>query len=212
MSSDDYFDDELPSALLNQFDLIDAAHSSGTQPLQANAVRALPKPRPPPPVINVDDSDEFGELDDIFIDEDAIKAIDQACDDMLTRDGRRPPIASGSKSTFSRTSSKATIQTTLTGGVVQQKSPSKKAPASSSRSPLQRRTSSAGNNLLRGKPKKTKQWDHTAFAKTGWKKPKTVKGKEKASNPDEYDEEFEEEEIEFEQFPAPFIPLGYVYQ
>jgi ATP-dependent DNA helicase MPH1 len=64
---------------------------------------------------------------------------------------------------------------------------------------------------------KTKVWDRTAFAKSGWKKPAPkgkAKGKGKASfenDDDDAEEEFgnqEDEEMEFEQFPAPFVSLG----
>lgn len=56
-----------------------------------------------------------------------------------------------------------------------------------------------------GKPtKKTKQWDRTAFAKSGWRKPANAQGKEKVGE-QVGGEQDEEEEIEFEQFPAPFV-------
>jgi ATP-dependent DNA helicase MPH1 len=58
---------------------------------------------------------------------------------------------------------------------------------------------SSGNRGF-GKPsRKTKVWDRTAFAKSGWKK---LKAKRKG---DEENGEEPEEEVEFDQFPAPFI-------
>ncbi|KAF7793155.1 hypothetical protein EIP86_004264 [Pleurotus ostreatoroseus] len=229
MSSDEYFDDELDSAFLQQFDIIDAQHRNGT--LNTGST-SKPSPKPPPPaapplrtttkvsataqktreVITLDDSDEYGEFD-IVINEDALRAIDQACDAALAKGKQKPaaPTAGPSRrGPVSRTNSRVTIQTTLDGGVLTQPSPSKKAP-NSSRSPLRRRTSSTGNNVFRGKAKKTKQWDHTAFAKSGWKQPKNAKGKEKAFGSFEDEEMYEEEEMEFEQFPAPFVSVGYVF-
>lgn len=50
----------------------------------------------------------------------------------------------------------------------------------------------------KSREKKTKIWDQTAFAKSGKKK-----GKGRL-----HEEEEEEEKVEFEQFPAPFIPPG----
>jgi len=50
----------------------------------------------------------------------------------------------------------------------------------------------------KSREKKTKIWDQTAFAKSGKRK-----GKGRL-----YEEEEEEEKVEFEQFPAPFIPPG----
>ncbi|KAJ3558501.1 hypothetical protein NM688_g891 [Phlebia brevispora] len=218
MSSDEYFDDDLPSAILHEFDAIDAAYrtqASGSKPVSA-------RPKTPPPrqpqtakqapreVIEVDDDDEFGAFDDIVVDDAALKAIDQACVEALAKDRPRSSFATGSsRQGISRTSSKATIQTTLFGGVATQSSPSKRTAApSSSRSPLQRRASSSANNIFRGKPKKVKQWDHTAFAKTGWKQPKSAKGKETTVGSFEEEEEFDDEDIEFEQFPAPFVSVG----
>jgi len=49
--------------------------------------------------------------------------------------------------------------------------------------------------------RKTKKWDHTAFAKTGRRR-KAGKGKEKENIDEEGDEE---EVVEFQQFPAPFV-------
>ena len=51
------------------------------------------------------------------------------------------------------------------------------------------------------KPQETKKWDHTEFAKSGWKKPK-AKAKARV---DDAEEDIEDEAPEFEQFPAPFI-------
>ena len=223
MDSDDYFDDELPSAVLHQFDAIDAAYTETTTTAQPTPGPSRPPPPPkrkhPTPskqqkapqkrreVITIDDSDEFDEFD-VDMNEEAFMAIDRACDAALHGNGRKqPPPAGPNKLPFSRTNSRATVQTTLTGGIVDPSS-SKKPAATAPRSPVRRRTTSTNQDILRGKPKKTKQWDHTAFAKTGWKAPKSAKGKERATGSFDAEEEVEEEKIEFEQFPAPFVPVG----
>uniref|UniRef100_A0A0W0FY27 ATP-dependent DNA helicase n=1 Tax=Moniliophthora roreri TaxID=221103 RepID=A0A0W0FY27_MONRR len=94
----------------------------------------------------------------------------------------------------SKSSSRVTLQTTLIGEVLP-------AEASGSSRSFQRTTSRQQN-----KPPNTKRWDHTEFAKSGWRKPKR-KGKSKA---DDEDGELEDEIPEFEQFPVPFVPAGYV--
>jgi len=54
---------------------------------------------------------------------------------------------------------------------------------------------------------KAKKWDHTEFAKTGIKPVKRSKGRKKEVDPDGWGEE---EEEEFDQFPAPYIPRKFV--
>ena len=50
--------------------------------------------------------------------------------------------------------------------------------------------------------KKTKTWDRTEYAKSGWRVVK--KAKNKSSNSDGEEEmEGEQEEVDFEQFPRP---------
>jgi ATP-dependent DNA helicase MPH1 len=59
------------------------------------------------------------------------------------------------------------------------------------------------------KMKKTKVWDQTAFAKTGWKSTKPIKGKKgkgKAAADDENDGD--EECVDLDDVPAPFMPRG----
>lgn len=66
------------------------------------------------------------------------------------------------------------------------------------------RTKSNTIESLSGRPaRKTKVWDHTEFAKTGWRR-----GKSKAKARGSFDDdgvEVKEEPVEFKQFPAPFI-------
>lgn len=218
MSSDDYFDDELDSAILQQVDAIEAAHTQSVAarppppppPKASTPRRAPPKAAPPPPAREVIDVDDSYDFDAFEINDDDIQAFDKACNDALN--GKPPtPVAGPSKPALQRTTSGAAVQMTLFGEVAANQSPSRGSGALGTRQTVQRQASTA-NNLFTGKPNKTKKWDHTAFAKSGWKKPKTAKGKEKAGSFDYGDEEEfeEEEEVEFEQFPAPFISIGYV--
>lgn len=103
------------------------------------------------------------------------------------------PVAGPSN--VSRPLSKGSFQTTLFGDVLPRNEPS---PAS--RGPMQRSKSDRRNPFGQQAPK-TKQWDHTAFAKSGWRKPKG-----KAVDEDEQEEE---KAVEFEQFPAPFVSGAY---
>lgn len=85
-------------------------------------------------------------------------------------------------------------QKTLFGDVIPNQ-----ASSSSSRPPMQRVKSTPKNPFGQQAPK-TKKWDHTQFAKSGLKASKAAKGKGKAR-----EEDFEDEVVEFEQFPAPFV-------
>lgn len=214
MSSDDYFDDDLDDDVLSRVDAIEAAHTQASVPSAGRSEpagppqRALP-PRAAPPtqeVIDVDDTYDFDTLDDI-----ELQAIDEICDQALNGKPAQPTAGSSrATSALHRTTSAATVQTTLFGGIVQNANPSRNGTAATSRTTVQRHNSRS-NNIFTGKPNKTKKWDHTAFAKSGWKKPKTVKGKEKAGSFEDGEEdgwEEEDEGVEFEQFPAPFISLG----
>jgi ATP-dependent DNA helicase MPH1 len=86
-------------------------------------------------------------------------------------------------------------QTTLHGEILTNTSqPSRSGPSRG-----MQRTVSSPRNIFGSKPKKTKVWDQTAFAKTGQRK----KGKGRR-----FEESEEEEPLEFEQFPAPFVSPG----
>ena len=72
------------------------------------------------------------------------------------------------------------------------------------------RTKSSGANPFGKKAAKTKTWDRTAFAKTGWKSTKEKgKGKGRSFDEDEDGDEDEELDLEFAQFPAPFVSRKY---
>jgi ATP-dependent DNA helicase MPH1 len=135
-------------------------------------------PKKPTPVVN--DSDDFDFSMDF--DDAELQQLDNFIEDSLQ--GKAAPVPGPSRMR----------QTTLWGQAPPEASTSKPKPVAKSFT----RTASAPF----GKPaRKTKEWDRTAFAKSGWKKPKE---KPKAHDDDEGNEE-EEEVVEFEQFPAPFV-------
>ncbi|KAI0662624.1 hypothetical protein C8Q70DRAFT_1128612 [Cubamyces menziesii] len=172
---------------------------------------SAPKPSssraPPADVIELDDSSDYGDLfDDVVVDDAALAKIDELCRQEYSRNGRgngqasAQPVAGPSKPNgLARRSSKG-AQLNLFGEVATEREPPK-GPAQSTRQPFQRTRSR--QMPLPGQARKTKKWDRTAYAKTGWRKPKPNpdKGKGRAS-----DEEDEEETVEFEQFPAPEVP------
>ncbi|KIJ68754.1 hypothetical protein HYDPIDRAFT_106998 [Hydnomerulius pinastri MD-312] len=207
MNSDDYFDDDLDSGILNQLDVIEAAHRPQAKLLQppnrlppAKPVPSKPAPAKSKPAQELEADDSFIDLT-LDIDEAELQRLDTFID--AAYQGKAVPVTGPSNP--GRSSSKNSLQTTLFGDVVQPTaSTSKVSPAS--RGPMQRTKSNPRNPFGQQAPQ-TKQWDHTVFAKSGWKKPKSNKGKgkEHAGNDDE---EQGEEEVEFEQFPAPFISGG----
>ncbi|KAG1825591.1 uncharacterized protein BJ212DRAFT_1443684 [Suillus subaureus] len=187
MSSSDYgFDDELDSAVLNELDIIEAAHRS--------PLRNPPKPPPPAPKAPepLDEGDSFFDLS-LEIDDTELQRLDTFIDAVYK--GNAHPVA-GPSNHARPPSSKNTVQRTLFGDVAQPTSSSRQSPTK--RSSLQRTKSSPRKPFGQQAPQ-TKQWDHTVFAKSGWKKPKAVKGKGRDDGDDD------EENVEFEQFPAPFV-------
>lgn len=195
MSSDDYFfDDELDSAFLNEVDAIEAAHTLPPRTTTAAVARPGSPPRQPFPArsfIDIEDSDPFDAFDfDVAVLQDI-------------HEGRVQPPGP-SKPPAQRTSSRNTIQTTLLGGVVQDTSRSK--PKSSTKSSFQR-TNSVQTTLTE---KRTKQWDRTAFAKSGWRQTAEDKARKKGKERASFDNDDGDERVEFEQFPAPFVPIGCV--
>ncbi|KAF8213318.1 hypothetical protein K438DRAFT_1902438 [Mycena galopus ATCC 62051] len=95
--------------------------------------------------------------------------------------GKAQPVAGPSRP--SRTGSRSTLQQTTLYGDVLPPSPTK-------------RPNPAPRNPFGQQAPQTKKWDQTAFAKSGKRK--------KGENNDDR----EEENVEFEQFPAPFVPIG----
>lgn len=248
MSDDDYFDDELDSAFINEVEAIEAAHippsapAAASRPAPGGSVptskfkSAQPAMRLPPHkqathisssasrpasvakassprrasashIIELDDSSDYGDaFDDVIVDDAALAQFDAICQRELDiQHGRLQPPAnpvpgpSRANGLVRRPSKGA--QLTLFGDVANDVEPAKAAAPP----PRQFQRTRSRQMPLAGQAKKTKQWDRTAYAKTGWRKPKANpdKGKGRTS-----DDEAEEEAMEFEQFPAPEVPVG----
>lgn len=208
MDSDDYFDEELDSAIIHEFDAIEAAHTSPQKSYRTTTAKlAVPATRPSPSrsVIEILDSDPFDAFD--FDVADLHDIQENQHDDPRPTPGQ--PVAGPSKAPFRRTASKATLQTTLFGDVIPADPSKGKGSKPQSKGPMERSTSS--RNLFGEHTRKTKHWDHTAFSKTGYKQTAADRAKRKGKNRisfDDEDDESEEEVVEFEQFPAPFVPVG----
>ncbi|KXN84777.1 ATP-dependent DNA helicase mfh1 [Leucoagaricus sp. SymC.cos] len=184
MSSDGFFDDDFDSAALTQLDAIEAAYTTSTQATVSNqavastsrTAQAISKHRP---LNSAPSEDSYYDLT-LDLDDEDFEKLDNMIRDSYAGKTKMPVGP--------------TRQTTLFGDVLRDKAPTNK-PSSSSRQPMQRTTSKT-RNPFGSKPKKTKVWDQTAFARSGQGK----KGKGK----DVGDQE-EEGFVEFEQFPAPFV-------
>lgn len=185
MNSDDYFDDDLDSGVLDQLDIIEAAH----RPQSKRPSPQRPKPPKQPRALEADDS--FVDLT-LDLNESELQRIDAFVNDAYQGKAKLGPRPGNVPSR--PFPSQASLQTTLFGDILPP-TPSTSKTTQAARSPVKR-------NPFGQQAPKTKQWDHTAFAKSGWKKPKSSKEKGNA----DHEVDGEEEAVEFEQFPAPFIP------
>lgn len=179
-SSDfDFGDDDLDDAALHELDAIEASLTQ-VLPTQPVAGPSNPKPR-----IEIDLSeDSFDTMDNDFeLDDAALQTLDNFIHDVY--EGRSKPMSYNLANTR---------QTTLTGEILP-----RPPPASTSTS----KTVSHAAPASRQPSRKTKQWDHTQFAKTGAKQ----KGKSKGSRGNNGGND-QDEEMEFEQFPSPFVQVG----
>ncbi|KAH0590409.1 hypothetical protein H2248_000564 [Termitomyces sp. 'cryptogamus'] len=178
MSSDGYFEGD---------DLDDAAFDE-LDVIEAAALKSPPRPSSVPTSGSTAENDSFYDLT-LELDENDLRKLDDFENDAYNGKAIAGPSLSRTGLT--------THQTTLFGGVL---SPSSTAPR---RSQMQR-TKSVLCNSFEKQAQKIKVWDQTAFAKSGLKSGK-LRGKGKASC--DFDEQ-EEEAVEFEQFPAPFVSVG----
>ena len=182
MSSDGYFEDDIDQEFLNQLDVIEASQLASSSTPAPPAARA--RARGPSLPVVADDSDYDMAFD---VDEQELQKLDVLIEHAYHLRPATKPQSNG----VCRQPSKGGIQTTLFGGIADTSAPSKgEGP---SKHPFQR-SKSTGQH-----PKKTKVWDHTAYTKSGPRKRKSDKGKGKAGD----DVDGHEEEVEFEQFPAP---------
>ena len=214
--SDDYFfgDEDLDnSAFIAGLDAFEAAHNLQQQatksapapaPVVSRAVfRPPPRPAPvpapstsrpkPPPaeVINISDDDEYKFDDSLDLENTNWEEFDQRVEAQVQQpQDRTSPVPGPSNAAavarkFSRTSSGKLQQQTLWGVPAPPENRNKLPPRQK------------GKTM-----KKTKTWDRTEYAKSGWRAVK--KGKNKSYNSDgEEENEEEQEEVEFEQFPRP---------
>lgn len=170
MSSDGYFDGDDLDDAA--FEELDAIEAALLSPAR------VPTHDPTPP------SREGSVYDLTFdIDENELQKLDEFIENAYQ--GKAQPIAGPSRNT-------AKHQTTLFGDIL--------PPTSSKPKSQLQRTKSTPKNPFGQQAPKTKQWDQTAFAKSGLKQGK-AKGKGRMYD----DGEEDEENIEFEQFPAPFV-------
>jgi ATP-dependent DNA helicase MPH1 len=202
MNSDDYFDgeDDFDASALQQLDAIEAANFSPQKQSAAPATSPLvptiaASSRPP-----LGHEASFGDLSFDF-DERNLAQLDNFIEDAIV--GKAQPVAGPSKPT--RTTSGNMLQRTLFGDVLPPPSSNKSSSFNKPR-PQMERTKSVQNNPFGQQAPKTKSWDQTVFSKTGIqqsKKRANKKGKGKTHEDDA--EDSDEEQVEFEQFPAPVV-------
>ena len=229
MSSDDDFDDSewLDPAFLAELDVIEAAHTqqtsstcapipstpsstsftpptllpfsiTSTSKRHTSAFEALPsQPNKLAPVPIDVDSDESYDMFFDKIDANELARLDKDVEEAYNHDFTIP-----CRNTTSGTA--ATRQLTLFGDVLPP--PAHKLPCL----PHQQQQGEfkpphSPRNPFGQKARKTKKWDHTAFAKSGWRSGKNIKekGKAKAVYSDVDAGEDDQSNEEFEQFPAP---------
>jgi ATP-dependent DNA helicase MPH1 len=188
-SPSSYWDDEeLNSAVLNELAAIEATQVASTS---KPVVRKPSSNSVAPPLTAADSDDLFDFSFDVGVQD--LQRLDAA----IERDYRQN-AGTTSKSPSSGAFTARSVsgrQITLFGDVISPNTSPPRKPTSSRRGGQQRRSPTRPVN------RKTKKWDHTAFAKTG-RRPKG--GSKEKENQDE--ERDEEEHVEFEQFPAPFVP------
>ena len=157
---------------------------------QLDAIEAALSQNIPPPLTK---ERSFYDLT-LDIDDAELQRLDDFIED--TYKGKAQPITNPGWSTTT-----GTHQTTLFGDILPSESSSAKP-----RSQTQRTKSTPRNPFGQHAPK-TKHWDQTAFAKTGLKQ-----GKSKGKGKERFDDEGKEDElVEFEQFPAPFVSSKYFF-
>ena len=184
-----YWDDEeLNSAVLNELAAVEASQVASTSKL---TVRKPSPDRGPTPLTVADSDDLFDLTFDLDVQE--LERLDAAIENDYRRKAGSTSKSPSSGATAARPLSGR--QVTLFGDVVSSRTSPSKKPQTSRGSVQQRKSPTRPVN------RKKKQWDHTAFAKTGRRR-RGGQGKEKENQ----DEERDEEEVEFEQFPAPFVP------
>jgi ATP-dependent DNA helicase MPH1 len=190
MSSPSHYwdDEELNSAVLNELAAIEAGQVASTS--KPTVRKHSPDLGPTP--LTVADSDDLFDLT-LDLDVQELEMLDAAIENDYRR---KADSTSKSPSSGALTRPLSGRQVTLFGDVVSSRTSPSKKPQSSRGSVQQRKSPTRPVN------REKKKWDHTAFAKTGRRR-RAGQGKEKENQDEERDEE---EVVEFEQFPAPFVP------
>ena len=191
MSSPSHYwdDEEFNSTVLNEL----AAIEAGQVPSTSKPTIRKPSPNLGPTPLTVADSDDLFDLT-FDLDVQELEKLDAA----IANDYRRNADStskSPSSATAALTRPFSGRQVTLFGDVVSPRTSPSKKPQTSRGSVHQRKSPTRPVN------RQKKKWDHTAFAKTGRRR-RAGQGKGKENQDEERDEE---EVVEFEQFPAPFV-------
>jgi len=172
---DEYFD-TIDEGILAQVDELDAA---GTTAQSSNISRpAVPTRESSKSVSIATNGEEDTALHDLTLDMSDMDELEEAAAQQLRSRAGPGPSAQ-----------RAYMQTKLQGG--------KLPPQSPQRQPQRRPP-------FGQKSKKTKVWDQTAFAKTGWKSTKTSKSKKGKGRAG--DDENDEECVDLDDVPAPYMP------
>lgn len=183
MSSDGFFSDELDTAFIDEVDAIEAAQISPPRP------RAIHPPRAPAPVIDLYGSDDY-DVSCNFDDADL-----EVLDNVETNAYVGGPTTSKARASLGRTPS-MTVQRDLFGNIATPGASGSRQPGPSK--PAAPTLRSVPRSDFGGPQKKTKHWDHTQYAKSGWKKRKS-KGKGRAEDGEDG------EDADDDRLPPPFI-------
>ena len=191
MSSPSHYwnDEELNPAVLNELAAMEAGQVAST----SKPTVRKPSPDLGPTPLTVADSDDLFDLT-FDLDVQELEKLDAAIEDDYRRKADSTSKSPSSGAPTARPVSGR--QLTLFGDVVPPRTSPSKKPQTSHASVQQRKSPTRTVN------RKQKKWDHTAFAKTGRRR-RAGQGKGKENQDEERDEE---EVVEFEQFPAPFVP------
>ncbi|CAG8645682.1 10842_t:CDS:2, partial [Acaulospora colombiana] len=177
---DEYFD-SLDDEVLAEVNALEATHNERQQ----SATNRTESTKDAPKALILSDTESELEFEEVSMNVEDMKRLEEAASKRIKQIGSSKWIAPAHNMATSR-------QTNLFGEVLDNQPQSQQT----------QHRPAFGQKL-----RKTKVWDKTAFAKTGWrstKPPKGRKGKGKA-----VDEEMGEEEyVDLEGLPEPFMPLS----
>lgn len=203
MDSDDLFEDDFDASLLDEVDAVTNAHLTAPTASFAGPSRPTSRPSisftPNPPVtrhqpsniIEVPSSDDFDVSYNFQADD--LDVLDAAAETVYSRTAS---TASITRPPPGRVPSLNAQQMDLFGNPVNPNGP---PPRNASTS----RTNTGGHraNSFGGPQRKTKHWDHSAYAKSGWKKTRST---EKRQSKDGEDEDEADERLDTPTGPGTF--------